>query len=98
MGVAVSPTVPVWRVMAWNTVQMAWTVRSTHDDVADAAEHAEALRHRHPRLRVMVAGRRVMRGLAVTPPVNNATRAWRLDQAGRMSDLADAAKRYKSPG
>jgi hypothetical protein len=93
-----SPTVPVWRVLAWNPVQMAWTVRSSHDDVGDAAEEAEALRRKDKRLRVMVVGRRVMRGLAIKPPVNNATRAWRLDRAGRMSDLADAAKRYKSPG
>ena len=89
---------PVWQVMAWNTVQMAWTVRSTHDNRGDAAEHAEALRHRDKRLRVMVAGRRVRRGLTIKPAVNNATRAWRLEAAGRMSDLADVSRRYKSPG
>jgi hypothetical protein len=89
---------PVWQVMAWNPVQMSWTIRSTHDDADDAAQHAEALRHRDGRLRVMVAGRRVRRGLAVAPAVNNATRAWRLDQAARISDLADANKRFKSPG
>jgi hypothetical protein len=34
----------------------------------------------------------------IKPAVNNETRAWRLDRAARMSDLADANKRYKSPG
>jgi hypothetical protein len=27
-----SVSTPIWRVMAWNPVQMAWTVRSTHTD------------------------------------------------------------------
>lgn len=89
--------VPEWRVLAWNTVQLAWTVRSRHDTRGDADEHAEALRHRHPRLRVTVAGG-VRTVPVIKPAVNNQTRAWRLDRAARMSDLADAAKRYKSPG
>jgi hypothetical protein len=83
--------------MAWNTVQLAWTVRSAHPTRDDADEHAEALRHRHPRLRVMVAGG-VRTVPVIKPAVNNQTRAWRLDQAGRISDLADAKKRYKSSG
>jgi hypothetical protein len=88
---------PVWRVLAWNPVQMCWTVRSTHDEQADAAAHAEALRHHDRRLRVRVVPAQQL-VLEVRPAVNNPTRAWRLDQAGRMSDLADAVKRYKSPG
>lgn len=95
MGVAVR--VPEWRVLAWNTVQMTWTVRSSHATKDDADEHAQALRYRHPRLRVMVAGG-LRSVLGVKPPVNNETRAWRLNRAAAMSDLADAAKRYKSPG
>jgi hypothetical protein len=87
----------VWVVMAWNPVQMSWTVRSTHDDEDDAAQHAEALQHQDRRLRVMVRCG-VKRVLTVKAPVNNQTRAWRFDQAGRMSDLADTNKRYKSPG
>jgi hypothetical protein len=83
--------------MAWNTAQLAWTVRSTHATREDADEHAQALRHRDARARVMVTGTR-RRVLSVMAPINNPTRAWRLDQAGRMSDRADAAKRYKSPG
>jgi hypothetical protein len=63
---------PIWRVMAWNPVQMAWTVRSTHTDPVLAAEQADALRHE--------------------------TQRWRHQNAARMSDLADANKRYKSPG
>ena len=89
--------VPVWRVMAWNPVRLAWRVRSSHATHRDAAEHAQALQYRHPRLRVRVipATRRVP---VPGPPVNNETRAWRLDRAAAMSDRADAVKRYKSPG
>lgn len=88
----------MWRVLAWNPVQMSWTVRSEHTRRADADEHAEALRHRDSRARVRVAGGRSRMAPAIAPPVNNQTRAWRLDQAGAMSDRADAAKKYKSPG
>lgn len=87
---------PIWRVMAWNPVQTSWTVRSTHDDKDDAAQHAEAL-HRKDGVRVRVRPG-VKRVLQVKAPINNQTRAWRLEQAGRMSDRADANKRYKSPG
>jgi len=88
----------VWRVVAWNPVRFVWTVRSTHRVAGDAHEHAEALRWRQPRLRVKVieATVRVLPG--PKPPINNPTRKWRLAQAERMSELADAKKRYKSPG
>jgi hypothetical protein len=88
--------IPVWLVMGWNPVQMSWTVRSRHDDEAEAVQHAEAL-HRKDRVRVRVRPG-VKRVLQVKAPINNQTRAWRFEQAGRMSDLADANKRYKSPG
>jgi hypothetical protein len=85
----------VWRVLGWNPVRMIWTVRGTHDDRDAAAGQADRLRGRGVRVRVSPA---VRRRLAVKPPVSNETREWRLGQAGRMSDLADASKRYKSPG
>lgn len=88
---------PSWRVMAWNPVQMSWTVRSTHDDEDDAAQHAEALQHQDRRLRVMVRCG-VKRLLQIKPSVHNETQSWRHQQAARMSDRADANKRYKSPG
>ena len=97
MGAAGAVNVPVWRVMAWNAAQMAWTVRSTHAEHDDAAQHAEALCHRDGlRVRVVPATRTV---LAVKPAAaDGATRRWRLEQAAKMSDRADATKPYKSPG
>ena len=90
--------VPCWRVLAWNPVQLCWTVRSTHDDQAAAAEHAEALRHADSRARVRVAPG-IKRVLTVKPaPASSGTRAWREHQAAVMSDRFDALKRYKSPG
>jgi hypothetical protein len=93
-----SVSTPIWRVMAWNPVQMAWTVRSTHTDPVLAAEHADALRHKDRRLRVLVVKAGVKRVLQIKPPVHNETQRWRYQHAARMSDLADANKRYKSPG
>jgi hypothetical protein len=90
--------VNTWRVLAWNPVQCTWTVRSSHTDPDDAAEHAEALAHRDTRLRVRVSPALPRWPLTVSPPVNNAARDWRLNQAGAMSDRADTNKRYKSPG
>lgn len=88
-----------YRVLAWNPRQQQWTVRSEHSDPGDAAAHAQALRFRQPRLRVRVDPEPVTRPvLMVKPPVNNPTRAWRLDQAAAMSDRRDSTKRYKSPG
>lgn len=87
---------PVWLVMGWNPVLTSWTVRSRHDDEADAAQHAAALQRKDGvRVRVRPGVKRV---LQIKAPINNETRAWRFDQAGRMSDRADANKRYKSPG
>jgi len=87
----------VWRVLAWNPVLRVWTVRSTHNTQTDAAEHAEALQHRRRLLRVRVVPA-TTRQLRVIPPINNASRLWRLSQAERMSQLADDKKRHKSPG
>lgn len=88
----------VWQVEALNPTRMVWTVWSEHDNEGDANEHAEALWHRHrSRLQVRVRpGLRAMVG--VKPAVVNASTVFRRQQAQQMSDLADANKRYKSPG
>jgi hypothetical protein len=88
---------PVYRVLGWDPVRFVWTVRSTHDDEVEAAEHAEAMQHRNPRLRVMITPA-TTKLLTVKPQVDSEFRNWRLKVAGQMSDLADAKKRYKSPG
>ena len=88
---------PVWRVLAMDPVRMVWTVRSTHDDMDDAQEAAEALQHRDQRLRVRVKPGK-MRMLEIKPAVVNSTTHFRQSVAARMSDLADARKYYKSPG
>lgn len=88
----------VWRVLAWNAVEQRWRIRNTYDTPAEAAEKAEAMQHHDPRVRVRVMPGVKPPAVSIKPLVNNATRAWRLSQAGRMSDLADTNKRYKSPG
>jgi hypothetical protein len=94
---AVHLLVPVWRVLARDAVRMVWTVRSTHDDLSDAQQAAEALQHHDPRLRVRVkpATKSIVE---IKPPVVNGTTHFRREVAYRMSDLADAKKYYKSPG
>jgi hypothetical protein len=88
---------PVYRVWGWDSKRLVWTLRSSHDDGIEAAEHAEALQHRNPRLRVMITPN-TTKLLVVKPPINSEFRAWRQQIAGQMSDLADAKKKYKSPG
>ena len=89
---------PVWRVMAWNPTRLVWTVRSTHDNESDAAEHAEALWWSQPKLRVMVTKGTVRVTIFSNPPICNVSKQFREQQAAQMSDLADAKRYYKSPG
>jgi hypothetical protein len=86
----------VWHVLGYNTEWRAWTIRSTHDNPHDALDAMRMLRAGGLRARVLGASKPA--ALDVKPAVNNATRTWRLERAGAISDLADAAKRYKSPG
>jgi hypothetical protein len=88
---------PIWRVLAWNARRQLWTVRSTHDVQADAAETAEAMQHHDPKLRVRVKPATTTI-LEIKPAIVNDATNFRQHIAGKMSDLADAKKRYKSPG
>jgi hypothetical protein len=87
----------VWRVWAWDGERLSWAVQAVRDTEDEARQLAEAMQHRNPRRRVRVqpAARTV---LDIKPPVNNASREFRLGQAAVMSDRADTNKRYKSPG
>jgi hypothetical protein len=55
-----------------------------------------ALKQQGLRVRVIKNQRKLPE--PVKPAINNHTRAWREAEAARMIDLADARKRYKSPG
>jgi predicted alpha/beta-fold hydrolase len=83
--------------MAMDPVRLVWTVRSSHDSKAEAKEHAEALQHRNPKLRVRIKPA-MEPVLSIKPAVNNQTRTFREQVTAKMSDLADAKKYYKSPG
>lgn len=90
------PDVPTFRVWAWNPERRTWAVRGEcHDDLEEAQQYAEALQHQKLRVRVVPGKKYVPTVLA---PIVNATREFRQEQAGRMIELADANKRYKSPG
>lgn len=88
----------VYRVMGWDAVRLVWTVRSTHSDESEAAEHAEALWWKNPRLRVMILKGTVRIVVFKDPPICNVSQQFREEQAMKMSDLADAKRYYKSPG
>ena len=87
----------VWRVLAWNAKRQLWTIRSTHDEQDDAAQHAEAMQHHDPRLRVRIKPS-IATVLEIKPAIVNSSTHFRHTTAGQMSDLADSKKRYKSPG
>jgi hypothetical protein len=76
-------------------VRRVWTIRYTCLDMDEACREAAAIRNSGLRVRVVP---HIKRLLTVKPEVNSETRTWRLRLAGQMSDLADAKKRYKSPG
>jgi hypothetical protein len=87
----------VYDVLGMDPVRRVWTVRSSHNALEEAQDAAEALQHKKPTLRVrVVPGQTVM--VQPDPPIVNQTRQFRQEQAGRMIELADAKKRYKSPG
>jgi hypothetical protein len=85
-----------FRVLGYNTVQQQWTERARLHDEGDARAVAEAMAHRDPRARVRVEPVGPAPVLGVKAPVNNATRAWRIEQAASMSDRKDDRHRYKS--
>jgi hypothetical protein len=76
-------------------VRRVWTVRHVCTDITEACNAAGDLRQKKLRVRVIPHARKL---LTVKPPINSEIRAWRLKLAGQMSDLADAKKKYKSPG
>jgi len=76
-------------------VRRVWTLRHTCIDINEACREAAVLRKVKLRVRVLPHVRKL---LTVKPEVNSEIRAWRQQLAEQMSDLADAKKRYKSPG
>ena len=74
---------------------MVWTIRHTVDNMDDAVLKASALRQQVYRVQVKPFYRKL---LEVKPEVISETRTHREQISGQMSDLADAKKRYKSPG
>ena len=74
---------------------MVWTLRHTVYDMDDAVLKASALRQQGYRVQVKPFYRKL---LEVKPEVISETRTHREAISGQMSDLADAKKRYKSPG
>jgi adenylate cyclase class IV len=86
----------IYQVLAWDAVRLIWTVRSTHDELDDAQENAEALQRRTGmRVRVKPATRVVV---TIKQEITNKTRQFREQASMEISDLADAKKYYKSPG
>jgi hypothetical protein len=85
----------VFKVLAYNATRRVWTVRDKAYAHDSAAQIAEALQHKGLRVRVVPSTEKV---LTVKPAINCEIRRWREEVSGKMSDLADASKRYKSPG
>jgi hypothetical protein len=83
------------RIWAMDPVRRVWTIRYTCFDIDEACREAAAIRNSGLRVRVLPHERKL---LTIKPEVSSETRTWRLRLAGQMSDLADAKKRYKSPG
>ena len=84
-----------FRVLAMDKVRRVWTIRHTPDNIQDACIKAAALRQQGLRVRVIPYKRKLLK---VKPAVASETRTFREQKSGEMSDLADAKKRYKSPG
>ena len=83
------------RVWAMDPVRRVWTIRYTTTDMDEACTHAAALRQAG--LRVFVRPHR-RKNLTVKPLEGTESWRHRYDTAGKMSDRADANKRYKSMG
>jgi len=86
----------VWRVMAMDPVRRVWTLRKECETEAKARAEADDL-HDNDRLRVRIIPHQ-QRPLSIKPAVYNSARTWREEQLARQVELADAKKRYKSPG
>lgn len=89
---------PALRLMAWDAVRMVWTVRATVDvtDTPTMARVMLDLKRQKLRIRVIPCSRTII--TEDEQPPYNVTESHRHLQAAIMSDLADAKKRYKSPG
>lgn len=83
------------RVWGWDPVDRVWRIHYTTDDIHKACSYAAALRKKGLRIKVVPHKTPI---LQVKPQVVSETRRFREQQAGQMIELADAKKRYKSPG
>lgn len=89
------PTEPVFKLLAFDPVRRVWTIRSTCDGLDALCLAASRLRQRGLRVRVLPGVRKV---LTIKPDNNTASRLFREQQMQASIELADAKKRYKSPG
>lgn len=85
--------VTCWRVYGWSRGR--WTLRSTHDTAADAAEHAEALCHKS-RIRTKVQECKTRRAMAQEPSAPTAAQRFREQQFDQMVIRRQAFAYYKS--
>lgn len=88
-------TTPAVRVLMHDPARNVWVVHHT----ATSQRELDQVLGSIPRTRrVRCESATVRHGFTVKPPPPAESQAWREQQAQRMSDLADANKRYKSPG
>src|SRR5215212_10226775 len=87
--------IAVWRVLACDRTRLVWTVRSTHYNEEDALQHQEALRHKGLAAMIQEHATPI---LTIMPQNHSKSKEWREAEAQKLMDLADARKRYKSPG
>jgi hypothetical protein len=83
-------------VYAMDPQRRVWTLRATHDDEGTARRVADGLYKSGLRTRIKPVETKPVKPVA--EPVYNPTREWRERRLQELMDLADARKRYKSPG
>jgi hypothetical protein len=77
-------------------VRRVWTIRGQRDNIRDACKVAAFIRDNGLRVRVTVVRR--PDPIPVKPAISSQSKDWRDNQASNVIELADARKRYKSPG
>lgn len=85
--------VTCWRVYGWSKGR--WTLRSTHDTEADAAEHAEALCYR-ARIKTRVQECRTRRAAPYEAAAPTEAQRFRESQFDRMVIRRQAYSYFKS--
>jgi hypothetical protein len=88
--------VTAYRILVWRPVEMMWRQVATPATWPEAKQCAESWQQLG--LKVRIRDRTMPLPVDPKPAVNNETRAWREEQLQKQIELADANKRYKSPG